>query len=128
MDVQKRGAGFDWAGVVPDANALWPAVEPGGELRMLRTVLETQLPPFALAVRTAIQSIIDLRQQIMSVALDSAGIGAVAAILFFIAFNYRYCMNAAANIFSMPLEALVGPGTTPEQASQTSDSCPDETA
>lgn len=54
MDVQKRGAGFDWAGVVPDANALWPAVEPGGELRMLRTVLETQLPPFALAVRTAI--------------------------------------------------------------------------
>lgn len=84
---------------------------------MLRTVLETQLPPFALAVRTAIQSIIDLRQQIASVALDSAGIGAVAAILFFIAFNYRYCMNAAANIFIMPLEALVGPGTTPEQAS-----------
>ena len=129
--VVKRAISFDWNSVVSDANALWPAVEPGMELQMIRTVLETQLPPLQNTVRLVILDVIAAGEQIANMGLNSASIGAVAAVLYFIALNYKYCINIDGHTFTIPTEAISNGaelGSALVSLSSTTSNCPPNTA
>lgn len=123
--LRKRGGSFGWNSVVSDANAMWPAVAPGGDLQIIRTVTATQLPQFLNVVQTALQSVITAGEQIATMLLTSSGLTAVAAVLFFIALNYRYCINLDAFTFVIPTEAL---STNSQSSRTTSAPCPPPTA
>ena len=79
--LQKRSV-YNWGSVVNSANELWPAVEPGAELQLIRTVVDLQLPPLLTVVQTTLQQVVAAGSQIAGMALSAAGFGAVAAVLF----------------------------------------------
>lgn len=107
---------YDWGSVVSSANELWPAVEPGGELQLIRTVVDLQLPPLLTVVQTTLQQVVAAGEQIAGMALSAGGAGAVAAVLFFIALDLKYCLNPNPGVASIP------------QASATTSDCPLPTA
>ena len=125
--LQKRGV-YDWGSVVNSANDLWPAVEPGGELQLIRTVVDMQLPPLLIVVQVTLQQVVAAGAQIAGMALSAGGLGIVAAVLFFIALDLKYCLNPNPNTFVIPTEAIANSAASISQASGTTLDCPPPTA
>lgn len=121
---------FDWGSFVPDANALWQGVEIGGELRLIGTVFQAQLPVFNSfnGLQAALLKVKDHGATIVSLGLTGSGLTAVAAVLLFIAWNSRNCINTAGNIFKIPIEAISSSNDTLSRASGSSTECPPVTA
>ena len=105
-----------------------PGLVVGGELELLRTAQNIELPPFIATVQQAIQSIVHAGEQITNLLLSGTGLAAVAAVLLFIAIGHQYCLIEDTHTFLIPPEAIANPKSSGLQSSKTTASCPPVTA
>ena len=90
-------------------------------LQVLRAFSTIDLPEFVSQVQDAIQSIVDAGQQLQSRLLDGLINAKTAAMLYFLSFDFRNCLNIGSSRLVIPLAAI--DYSSGSQLTQTSSSC-----